>query len=59
MPVEPLICRETTEALGIVNRGCDGEFGEMADTWNYYQPAASLGCFDHPLHVRVDRHDRG
>src|SRR4029453_13437093 len=47
------------EAFGIIDCRCEGQCGELADTRNAHQPAASVGCPDHPSYVPVDRHDSG
>ena len=39
------------EACGIINGGREGECGELADPRNAHQPAASVGCSDHPSYV--------
>ena len=57
--IRSLCVARSPEAPGIVNRGCEGECGELANTGNAHQPAASVGCPGHPSYVPVDRHDGG
>src|SRR5829696_7407568 len=50
------------EASGIINRGCEGERGELADAGNAHQPTASIECPDSLTigsYVRIDRYDGG
>src|SRR5437763_8704448 len=47
------------EASGVINGRCKGKCRELADAGNAHQPAASVGCPDHPSYVSVDCHDRG
>ncbi len=44
------------EAAGIVNC-CEGERGELPDTWDRHQPAASGGCSHQLPDIRIDRRD--
>src|SRR5882762_10314392 len=43
----------------LIDCRCEGQCGELADTPNAHQPAASVGCPNHPSYVAVDRHDSG
>jgi hypothetical protein len=47
------------EAFRVINGRREGERGELADTWDRHQPAARIGCPDHPPDIRIDRRNGG
>src|SRR5438046_2352585 len=51
--------RDRRKRLGSSTAAVKASAMSWADTGNAHQPAASVGCSDHPSYVAVDRHDSG